>query len=80
MIFMAIFNFLEPAVTIIAQTIPMFRVLIVKAKKVTGNTMQSSPSSGITKSTLIQNKYIVLEPLTSDTRTVAKKDSTECWS
>ncbi|GAB1319351.1 Rhodopsin domain-containing protein [Madurella fahalii] len=28
MMFMAIFNFLEPAVTIIAQTIPMFRVLL----------------------------------------------------
>ncbi len=32
MIFMAIFNFLEPGVTIIAQAIPMFRVLIVNGR------------------------------------------------
>ncbi len=35
MVFMSIFNFLEPSVTIIAQAIPMFRVLIVNAKKAT---------------------------------------------
>jgi hypothetical protein len=33
MIFMSIFNFLEPAVTIIAQAIPMFRVLVVGVKR-----------------------------------------------
>ncbi len=33
MVFMSIFNFLEPSVTIIAQAIPMFRVLVVNAKK-----------------------------------------------
>ncbi|KFX97120.1 hypothetical protein O988_05019 [Pseudogymnoascus sp. VKM F-3808] len=31
MVFMSIFNFLEPAVSIIAQTIPMFRVLFIRA-------------------------------------------------
>ncbi|KAL2148983.1 hypothetical protein VTH82DRAFT_1669 [Thermothelomyces myriococcoides] len=33
MVFMSIFNFLEPGVTIIAQTIPMFRVLVVTVKR-----------------------------------------------
>lgn len=33
MIFMSIFNFLEPAATIVAQTIPIFRVLLVGAKR-----------------------------------------------
>ncbi|KAK2757295.1 hypothetical protein FQN54_004809 [Arachnomyces sp. PD_36] len=32
MVFMSIFNFMEPAITIIAQTIPMFRVLLSHAK------------------------------------------------
>lgn len=32
MVFMSIFNFLEPALTIIAQTIPMFRVLFIRHK------------------------------------------------
>ncbi len=37
MVFMSIFNFLEPGITIIAQAIPMFRVLVVNVKKeVTG--------------------------------------------
>lgn len=35
MVFMSIFNFLEPSVTIIAQAIPMFRVLVVNVKKAT---------------------------------------------
>ncbi|KAK3898115.1 hypothetical protein C8A05DRAFT_19247 [Staphylotrichum tortipilum] len=46
MIFMAIFNFLEPAVTIIAQAIPMFRVLIVNVKKATSAVRISSPTMG----------------------------------
>lgn len=33
MVFVSIFNFLEPAVSIIAQAIPMFRVLFINAKK-----------------------------------------------
>jgi hypothetical protein len=33
MVFMSIFNFLEPGITIIAQAIPMFRVLVVNVKK-----------------------------------------------
>lgn len=33
MVFMSIFNFMEPAVSIIAQTIPMFRVLFIRAKR-----------------------------------------------
>ena len=33
MVFMTIFNFLEPGITIIAQAIPMFRLLLVNAKK-----------------------------------------------
>lgn len=42
MVFMSIFNFLEPGVTIIAQTIPMFRVLVVNVKN--GTMRISSPS------------------------------------
>ena len=33
MIFMPIFNFMEPAVSIIAQSIPMFRVLFIRVKR-----------------------------------------------
>ena len=33
MVFMSIFNFLEPGITIIAQAIPMFRLLVVTVKK-----------------------------------------------
>ncbi len=44
MVFMSIFNFLEPAVTIIAQAIPMFRVLFVNIAK--GLTTVASPSEG----------------------------------
>lgn len=33
MVFMSIFNFLEPSVSIIAQTIPMFRVLFIRVKR-----------------------------------------------
>jgi len=46
MIFMAIFNFLEPGVTIIAQAIPMFRVLIVNVKKGSNAVRISSPTMG----------------------------------
>ncbi len=46
MIFMAIFNFLEPAVTIIAQAIPMFRVLVVNVKKGSNAVRISSPTMG----------------------------------
>ncbi len=35
MVFMSIFNFLEPSITIIVQAIPMFRVLVVNVKKAT---------------------------------------------
>jgi len=44
MVFMSIFNFLEPGVTIIAQTIPMFRVLVVNVKNGTSAIRISSPS------------------------------------
>ncbi len=46
MIFMSIFNFLEPAVTIIAQAIPMFRVLVVNVKKNSNAVRISSPTQG----------------------------------
>lgn len=42
-VFMLLFNFLEPAATIIAQTIPIFRVLLVRARRAT----QRSKTSGI---------------------------------
>ncbi|KAK3900615.1 hypothetical protein C8A05DRAFT_35750 [Staphylotrichum tortipilum] len=35
MIFMSIFNFLEPSITIIVQAVPMFRVLVSNVKKAT---------------------------------------------
>lgn len=35
--FMSMFNFLEPAITIIAQTIPIFRVLLIRIKRGTQN-------------------------------------------
>jgi hypothetical protein len=43
MVFMLLFNFLEPACTIIAQTIPIFRVLISRVKRAT----QRSKTSGV---------------------------------
>jgi hypothetical protein len=43
---MAIFNFLEPAVAIIAQAIPMFRVLVVKARKGSEAVCIGSPTDG----------------------------------
>ena len=46
MIFMSIFNFLEPAVTVIAQAIPMFRVLVVNVKKNSNAVRISSPTQG----------------------------------
>ncbi|KXX75763.1 hypothetical protein MMYC01_207809 [Madurella mycetomatis] len=46
MMFMAIFNYLEPAVTIIAQTIPMFRVLLSSVKRGTQYDVRiTSPTS-----------------------------------
>ncbi len=53
MVFMSIFNFLEPSVTIIAQAIPMFRVLVVNVKKnttavrITSASQQGSKTSNI---------------------------------
>ena len=44
MVFMTIFNFLEPGVTIIAQAIPMFRVLVVKVKNGSSAVRISSPT------------------------------------
>lgn len=49
MVFMMIFNFLEPGVTIIAQSIPMFRVLVVNVKKSSNAIRISSPLSGGTE-------------------------------
>ncbi|KAL2186939.1 hypothetical protein L209DRAFT_683794 [Thermothelomyces heterothallicus CBS 203.75] len=46
MVFMSIFNFLEPGVTIIAQAIPMFRVLVVSVKRGSSAVRISSPSGG----------------------------------
>jgi len=46
MVFMSIFNFLEPGVTIIAQAIPMFRVLVVNVKRGSNAVRISSPSGG----------------------------------
>ena len=43
MIFMLLFSFLEPACTIIAQTIPIFRVLFIRIKRTT----QKSKTSGV---------------------------------
>lgn len=45
MVFMSIFNFLEPGVTIIAQAIPMFRVLVVSVKNASNAVRISSPSA-----------------------------------
>ena len=45
MVFMSIFNFLEPAVTVIAQAIPMFRVLLVNVAKGT-TSVHASPTEG----------------------------------
>lgn len=42
MIFISIFNFLEPCVTIIAQAIPMFRVLFVNSSAKRGTNESSS--------------------------------------
>lgn len=44
MVFMSIFNFLEPAVTIIAQAIPMFRVLVVNVKRGSNAVRITSPT------------------------------------
>lgn len=44
MVFMSIFNFLEPGVTIIAQAIPMFRVLVVNVKRGSNAVRISSPT------------------------------------
>jgi hypothetical protein len=43
MVFMLLFNFLEPAATIIAQTIPIFRVLFRHVRRTT----QASKSPGV---------------------------------
>jgi len=53
MIFISIFNFLEPSVTIIAQAIPMFRVLFVNSAARRGT--YESPSK----------KYIISSPHSS---------------
>ncbi|KAK4096256.1 hypothetical protein N658DRAFT_519313 [Parathielavia hyrcaniae] len=44
LVFMSIFNFLEPGITIIAQAIPMFRVLLVNVRKNSNAVRISSPS------------------------------------
>lgn len=49
LVFMMIFNFLEPGVTIMAQSIPMFRVLVVNVKKSTNAIRISSPLSAGTE-------------------------------
>ncbi|KAK4245435.1 hypothetical protein C7999DRAFT_34198 [Corynascus novoguineensis] len=54
MVFMSIFNFLEPGVTIIAQAIPMFRVLVVNVKRGSSAVRISSPSGGRTASAPIR--------------------------
>ena len=54
MVFMSIFNFLEPGVTIIAQAIPMFRVLVVNVKRGSSAVRISSPSGGHTASAPIR--------------------------
>ncbi len=46
MIFMSIFNVLEPGITIIAQAIPMFRLLVVNVKKDSNAVRISSPTAG----------------------------------
>ncbi|KAK2784785.1 hypothetical protein FQN52_008870 [Onygenales sp. PD_12] len=47
MIFMSIFNFMEPAVSIIAQAIPMFRVLFTHAKRHTQITVRLNSLSRV---------------------------------
>jgi hypothetical protein len=42
---MSTFNFLEPSVTIIAQTIPIFRVLLSNVKKSSQHSMNLNPST-----------------------------------
>ncbi|KAK1751257.1 hypothetical protein QBC47DRAFT_454639 [Echria macrotheca] len=72
MVFMLLFNFLEPAVTIIAQTIPIFRVLFIRAKRATQKSKTSgvqvlTPTSNVelvpTKSDLYRNPFHCLEVL-----------------
>lgn len=53
---MSIFNFLEPSITIIAQAIPMFRVLVVNVKKGTTAVRISSPS-GVGRSAAAQRTW-----------------------
>lgn len=68
MIFISIFNFLEPSVTITAQAIPMFRVLFVnRATKRKGASELTSSRS--TNANYKQHKryksYIISRPITS---------------
>ncbi|KAK4119590.1 hypothetical protein N657DRAFT_684384 [Parathielavia appendiculata] len=54
-VFMSIFNFLEPGITIIAQAIPMFRVLLVNVRK-NSNAVRISSPSGVHPSGSVQHR------------------------
>ncbi|KFY94798.1 hypothetical protein V500_03063 [Pseudogymnoascus sp. VKM F-4518 (FW-2643)] len=66
MIFMSIFNFLEPAVTIIAQAIPMFRVLVVGVKRATQTSVRITSLTSRHK--LVVAKSNSLEKRTGDSK------------
>lgn len=52
MVFMSIFNFLEPALSIICQAIPMFRVLVINVKRATSAVRITSPTRASGKSNM----------------------------
>lgn len=62
MVFMSIFNFLEPAVTIIAQAIPMFRVLLARQTKMSTIRLTSSPQSPHTPRTPRTGDLLMAKP------------------
>jgi hypothetical protein len=57
LVFMSIFNILEPSITIIAQAIPMFRVLVVNVKKGSSAVRISSPSGMGSRSAAAQRSW-----------------------
>ncbi|KAM7185066.1 hypothetical protein V8F33_012628 [Rhypophila sp. PSN 637] len=66
MIFISIFNFLEPSVTIIAQAIPMFRVLFVNsATKRKGASELNSSRSTNYKQHKRYKSYVISRPVSS---------------
>jgi hypothetical protein len=67
MIFMSIFNFLEPGITIIAQAIPMFRMLVVNVKK---GSMSGSNAVRISSATAGNKSHVQSQQLRTWNRKV----------